>query len=136
MEIVFAVLTFFVVFFIGRVFSYRRKSINHAIDALKKTVDSLPDESTPSPRVIKSKLALKYYELSHRVDSNDIRDYAKTMFGVIQPKPEHIAMLMLSSLSHDFKREHASSNFAPYADISRWCEQAEHYLVDQEKLNS
>ncbi|MFY2508442.1 hypothetical protein ACN3E9_09170 [Vibrio pectenicida] len=74
-------------------------------------------------------------QLSHRVDSKDIRDYAKATLDVAEPKPEHIAMLMLSSLSYDFKREHALSNIAPYADISRWCEQAEHYLVEQEKLH-
>ncbi|MBE4422392.1 hypothetical protein HJ018_24870 [Vibrio parahaemolyticus] len=77
MEYIACVLILAFLVFVFRVFSFRAKSINCSINALKKTIDTLPDESTPSGSVMKAKLANKYYELSHRVQSNDIRDYAK-----------------------------------------------------------
>ncbi|PLR57500.1 hypothetical protein CYU11_11925 [Vibrio parahaemolyticus] len=79
-----AVLLVFLTFAL-QVFSFRRKSINCSIDALKKTINTLPVESTPSGRVMKSKLAKQYYFISHRVKSNDIRDYAKRIFGIKSP---------------------------------------------------
>lgn len=114
-----------------KIFSFRKKSIKCAIDALKKTVAVLPDESTPSPRAMKFKLAIKYDELSHRSQSNDIREYAKKTISIENPRPEHIAMLMLISISYDLKQEYMSLNQQALSDISNWCDAAYKYLLDK-----
>jgi len=133
MEYIACVLILAFLVFVFRVFSFRARSINCSINALKKTIDTLPDESTPSGSVMKAKLANKYYELSHRVQSNDIRDYAKKMLSIQAPQPKHIAMLLLSSLSRDFLQELHSTNMQAYGDIAKWCKTAHDDLVEQER---
>ncbi|HCG8575905.1 TPA: hypothetical protein NJ542_004547 [Vibrio parahaemolyticus] len=127
-----AVLLVFLTFAL-QFFSFRRKSINCSIDALKKTINTLPVESTPSGRVMKSKLAKQYYFISHRVKSNDIRDYAKRIFGIKSPQPEHIAMLLLMGLHNEFLQEHQTTNFQPYEDLAKWCNTAYEYLIETER---
>ncbi|EHH3729841.1 hypothetical protein J7290_001564 [Vibrio parahaemolyticus] len=127
-----AVLLVFLTFAL-KVFSFRRKSINCSIDALKKTIDTLPDESTPSGRIMKSKLAKQYYDISHRAKSNDIRDYAKRILGIQSPQPEHVAMLLLMGLHNEFLKEHQETNFQAYEDLAKWCNTAYEYLVETER---
>jgi len=133
MKYIVAILLISFVAFAFRVFSFRAKSINCSIEALKKTIDSLPHESTPSGNVMKSKLANKYYELSHRAQSNDIRDYAKEMLSIQRPQPEHIAMLLLMGLNSEFQQEQHSTNLQEYGDIAKWCEAAYEHLVEVER---
>ncbi|EKO3929643.1 hypothetical protein GAW91_000226 [Vibrio fluvialis] len=121
---------FVVLMFAFRVLSFRAKSINCSIHALKETINILPDESTPSEKVIKSELTRKYYELSHRVQNNDIRDYAKKVLSIKAPQPEHIAMLLFMGLSSDFLQQQ-STKLKTHGDIARWCETAYDYLVTQ-----
>ncbi|MDO6581424.1 hypothetical protein Q4491_08690 [Photobacterium sp. 2_MG-2023] len=82
---------------------------------------------------MKAKLASKYYELSHRVQSNDIRDYAKKMLSIEAPQPEHIAMLLLMGLIHDFQQEQHSTKLQAFGDIAKWCEAAHDHLATQER---
>lgn len=133
MEYVISIVLFILVLFIIKTLSFRAKSINAAIEALKKSISTLPNDSTPSPNVMKSKLANKYYDLSHRVQTNDIRDYAKKTISIQNPTPSHVAMLLLKSLSYDFKQEGVSINLAALVDISCWCDAAYEYLVEQER---
>lgn len=133
MEYVISIALFIFVLFITRTLSFRAKSINAAVEALKKNISILPSDSTPSPNVMKSKLAKKYYDLSHRAQTNDIREYARKTLSIQEPTPNHVAMLLLKSLSYDFKQEGLSINLAALGDISCWCDAAYEYLVEQER---
>ncbi|BCL72150.1 hypothetical protein TUMSATVNIG1_41170 [Vibrio nigripulchritudo] len=132
--VTFAFIFVFLVFVV-RAFSFRKKSTNCAIDALKATVNTLPEESTPSKRVMVNRLTSKYQELSHRIPSNDIRDYAEKMLMIQKPQPEHIAMLLLMSVSTDFKHEQNSANVDAYADIAKWCEAAYDHLATADRVD-
>lgn len=133
MEYVISVALIIIVAYVINAFTFRNKSINAAIEALKKSISTLPNDSTPSANVMKSKLTKKYYDLSQRVQTNDIRDYVRKSLSVQDPTPTHVAMLLLKSLSYDFNQEKLSINLAALGDISDWCNAAYEYLVEQER---
>ena len=116
-----------------RLLSFRSKSINYAMEALKYTIQTLPAESTPSIRVMEYKLAQTYYELSKRSDGNDIRSYVARELSVINPKTGHVAMALLINLSIVLDLEHKCTKLQAIDDIAKWCRMAVEHLAELER---